>query len=96
VGQHGAIGFDPWAIDTPFPEREAPPLVDRVGGEWGPQTYALRDSYLALGRAMAPIVEAQGTDRLSTFVQEAGEGSAGCDVLVTLSPNATMRPFLGT
>jgi hypothetical protein len=88
LGQHGALGFDPWAIDSPFPERYAPPLVDPVGGEWGPQAVWLRDSYVAIGRAMRPIVEAQGTEQLFTFVQEPGEGgtgwaAAGCDLLVS-------------
>lgn len=73
LGRYGAIGFDPWAIDSPFPERDVPPLVDPAGGEWGPQAYWLRDSYFAIGRAMQPIIEAQGTDRLFTFVQEEGE-----------------------
>ena len=77
LGQHGAIGFDPWAIDSPFPQQHAPPLVDPVGGEWGPQAYWLRDSYVAIGRAIEPIVEAQGTERLFTFVQEAAEESTG-------------------
>src|SRR5207248_2477506 len=70
LGQFGALGFDPWAIDSPFPEMYAMPLVDPVGGEWGPQAYWLRDSYIAIGRAMQPIVEAQGTANLFTFVQE--------------------------
>ncbi|MFC1717729.1 DUF5597 domain-containing protein [Candidatus Poribacteria bacterium] len=88
LGQHGAIGFDPWAIDSPFPDRYGPPLVDPVGGEWGPQTYWLRDSYFAIARAMQPIVEAQGTDRLFTFVQEGDEKQTswsveGCDLLVS-------------
>lgn len=87
IGQHGALGFDPWAIDSPFPERNGPPLVDALGGEWGPQAYTLRDSYSVIGRAVEPIVEAQGTERLYTFVQEPGEGGAGwatkgCDVRI--------------
>jgi hypothetical protein len=88
VGEYGALGFDPWAIDSPFPERTPPPMVDRAGGEWGTQAYSLRDSYVAIGSAMGPIVEAQGSDRLFTFVQEPGEANAGwkadgVDVLVT-------------
>ncbi len=88
IGQFGALGFDPWAIDSPFPERYAPPLVDPVGGEWGPQAYALRDSYVAISRAIQPIVEAQGTERLFTFVQEPGEtgtgwAAEGCDLLIS-------------
>lgn len=87
IGQHGALGFDPWAIDAPFPEREAPPLVDPIGGEWGPQAFRLRDSYVAIGRAIEPIVDAQGTDRLFVCVQEDGEtqtgwAANGCDVLI--------------
>lgn len=93
IGQHGAIGFDPWAIDAPFPERDAPPLVDPIGGEWGPQAYALRDSYAAIGRAVEPIVEAQGTDGLFAFVQEPGESgtgwaAGGCDVLISYADRA--------
>jgi Domain of unknown function (DUF5597) len=88
VGEHGAIGFDPWAIDSPFPQKYGPPLVDPIDGAWGPQAYWLRDSYLAISRAVAPIVAAQGKDRLFTFVQEPAEGAAwwagdGCDVLIS-------------
>ncbi len=87
IGQYGAIGFDPWAIDSPFPERDVPPPVDPIGQEWAPQAYALRDSYVAIGRAIEPIVEAQGTDRLFTFVQEPGEtwagwAAKGCDLVI--------------
>lgn len=87
LGEHGALGFDPWAIDAVFPHQETPPLVDPVGGEWGPQASALRDSYQAIARAIAPIVAAQGTNRLFTAVQEAAEdrtgwAATGCDVLI--------------
>jgi hypothetical protein len=93
IGEHGALGFDPWAIDSPFPERTPPPMVDPAGGEWGPQAYALRDSYVAIGAAMGPVVETQGTDRLFAFVQEPGESVAGwkadsVDVLVTYRDRA--------
>ncbi len=97
IGALGAIGFDPWAIDSPFPERDAPPLVDPIGGEWGPQATALRDSYVAIGRAMQPIVEAQGTERLFTFVQEPGETGCcwharGVDLLIRyVTPEGTGR-----
>lgn len=77
IGQHAALGFDPWAIDSPFPERTPPPMVDPVDGTWGPQAHWLRDSYHAIGAAVRPIVEAQGTDRLFTFCQEPGEPIAG-------------------
>lgn len=87
IGQYGALGFDPWAIDSPFPQQNALPLVDPVGGEWGPQAHWLRDSYVAISRAMQPIVVAQGTQRIFTFVQEpseAGTGwaASGCDLLI--------------
>jgi len=77
IGQHGALGFDIWAIDSPYPERTPPPMVDPVSGEWGPQAHWLRDSYVALDHAMHPIVEAQGSDRMFTFVQEDGETVTG-------------------
>ena len=88
VGTHDAIGFDPWAIDAAFPDIHTEPFVDPVGGEWGPQAISLRDSYHAIGRAIEPIVAAQGSDRIFTIVQEAGDNgtgwaAAGCDLLVT-------------
>lgn len=87
IGEFGALGFDPWAIDSPFPDRYSPPLVDSAGGEWGPQAAWLRDSYHAIGMAVEPIVDAQGSSRMFTFVQEAMEGGAawaaeGCDVFI--------------
>lgn len=87
LGTHGAIGFDPWAIDSPCPDRFGPPLVDVVGGEWGPQAYWLRDSYHAIGQAMIPIANAQGTSKLFTFVQESAENGTAwaadrCDVII--------------
>jgi hypothetical protein len=78
IGHHGAIGFDPWAIDSPYPEMYGEPLVDPVGHEWGKQAYWLRDSYVAISRAMAPIVACQGTGKLFCFVQEAGERGTAC------------------
>ncbi len=88
IGQHGALGFDPWAIDSPFPERNGEPLVDPLDGKWAAQAEWLRDFYVAISRAVTPIVKAQGTDRLFTFVQEPGESAAnwkaaGYDVVIT-------------
>jgi hypothetical protein len=88
LGKHGAMGFDPWAIDSPCPGWHDSPMVDIIGGEWGPQAYWLRDSYHAISCAMQPIVEAQGTDRLFTFVQEDEEKGTswsidGCDLLIS-------------
>jgi hypothetical protein len=88
LGYFGALGFDPWAIDACWPDLEqAPPLVDPIDGEWGPQARDLRDSYVALGRAIEPIVAAQGTERIFTCVQEPSErrtgwAAQGCDVIV--------------
>jgi hypothetical protein len=100
IGEHGAIGFDLWAIDSTYPDRGGTPFVDVIGGEWGPHAPWLRDSYIAIGRAMSPIVEAQGTDRIFTFVQEAAEASAGwhangVDVVVQYTdPNQAGRGLI--
>jgi hypothetical protein len=100
IGEHGAIGFDPWAIDSTYPDRDGTPFVDVIGGEWGPHAPWLRDSYIAIGRAMSPIVDAQGTDRIFTFVQEAAEASAGwhangVDVVVQYTdPNQAGRGLI--
>lgn len=88
IGRHGAIGFDPWAIDSPYPDMYGEPLVDPVGLEWGRQAFWLRDSYVAIGRAMGPICASQGTDRLFCFVQEPGERGTGlsatlCDLQIS-------------
>lgn len=100
VGTHGAVGFDPWAIDAPFPGIHTRPLVDPVGGEWGPHALWLRDSYHVIGRAIAPIVAAQGSDRICTVVQEPAEdgtawAAAGCDLLVSYhDPDQAARGLL--
>lgn len=100
IGQYTAIGFDIWAIDSSFPDRYTPSLVDPVGGEWSPHAYWLRDSYIALARAQSPIVEAQGTDRLFTCVQEPAEfgtgwEAKGCDLLISFhEPNQAARGLL--
>jgi hypothetical protein len=73
LGMHGAIGFDPWAIDRSYPDWFAPPFVRRHDLTWSEPALALRDSYVAIGRALRPLARAQGTDRLATFVQEEGE-----------------------
>jgi hypothetical protein len=88
IGQHGALGFDPWAIDTPCPEWYGEPLVDSLNGKWALHAEWLRDSYVAISRAVTPIVNAQGTQQLFTFVQEPGESGAywnadGYDAVVT-------------
>ena len=100
IGAHGAIGFDPWAIDAVCPDRHEKPFVDPIGKEWGPHAYQLRDSYVSISRAITPIVEAQGTNRLFTFVQEAEEtGTAwhadGVDILISFcAPGGAGRGML--
>lgn len=100
IGQYGALGFDVWAIDASFPDRFAPPLVDPIGGEWAKHAYWLRDSYTAIGRAIHPIVEAQGTERIFTCIQEPAESSTGwaaqgCDVMVAYhDPEQAARGLL--
>ena len=85
IGRHGAIGFDPWAIDSPFPDMYGEPMVDPIGHEWARQAYWLRDSYVAIGRAMGPICACQGTEKLLCFVQEPGErGTAHSATLCNL------------
>lgn len=89
LGEHAALGFDPWAIDEPVPRTPgATPLVDPTDRRWAPHAFALRDSYEAIGRALEPIAAAQGTDRLFAVVQEPGASGAGwsrpgCDVVVS-------------
>jgi len=76
LGEHAAIGFDPWAIDRAFPDESAAPLVHPLDQRWSAEAYSLRDSYVVIRDAMIPIVEAQGTDRLRVIVQEDGEEAA--------------------
>jgi hypothetical protein len=101
IGEHAAIGFDPWAIDAAFPDIEAgEAFLDVATGVFRPHALRLSDSYLAIARAMAPIIEAQGTDRLFTFVQEDGERRSGfcaegCDVLLDYhDPERKARGFV--
>lgn len=100
IGQYGALGFDVWAIDASFPDLFAPPLVHPIGGEWATHAYWLRDSYKAIACAIRPIIEAQGTERIFTCVQEPAESSTGwaakgCDLIVSYhDPNHAARGFL--
>jgi hypothetical protein len=73
IGMHGAIGYDPWAIDRSFPDWFSPPLVRRYDLKWSPRALALRDSYVAIGRALKQVASAVGTPQLRTFVQEEGD-----------------------
>jgi len=73
IGLHGAIGFDPWAIDRSFPSWFDPPLVRRYDLHWAPRALDLRDSYIAIGSALKQVALAAGTPRLVTFVEEEGD-----------------------
>ncbi len=79
IGEHAAIGFDPWAIDRAHPDQYARPLVHPIDGRWSEEAYALRDSYVVIRDAMIPIAETQGGDRLRSFVQEQAETAALLD-----------------
>ena len=100
LGVYGAIGFDPWAIDRSYRDWFSPPFVRRHDLTWDQSAYALRDSYVAIGRALRPLARAQGTDRLATFVQEEGEsGTAihlgGVDFRISYEdPEHRARGFL--
>ena len=80
LGVHGAIGFDPWAIDRSYPDYDAVPFVRRHDLTWSAAAHALRDSYVALGRALRPLARAQGTSRIATFVQEDGDAGASFEL----------------
>jgi Beta-galactosidase/Domain of unknown function (DUF5597) len=88
IGEHAAIGFDPWAIDAAFPDQgRGQAFVDVPTGTIRPHGSRLAESYLAIRRAISPISAAQGTPRLFTFVQESGEGRSGlcadgCDIVL--------------
>jgi hypothetical protein len=73
LGELSAIGFSPWAIDTPFPDEYGQPLVDQLDRRWSEEAYNLRDSYVPIRDAMVPLAMAQKTDRLRFFVQEGPE-----------------------
>jgi hypothetical protein len=100
LGVHGAIGFDPWAIDRAFPDWFATPFVRQHDLTWSDAAHALRDSYVAIGRAMRPLARAAGTERLVTVVQEDGDtGTAfhlgGVDFRVTYQhPQQAGRGFV--
>lgn len=84
---YGAIGFDPWAIDSAFPDQNGQPLVDNRTFRWSDEAYDLADSYIPLSDAMPLVAAHAGTGALQAFVQEDGEwGAALCfgDVYVDI------------
>ena len=77
IGQRGAIGFDPWAIDCA--SGTGAPLVDRVSGRWSEEAYELLYSYAPIRDAMVPIALRQHTNDLRHWVQEPGDYEALLD-----------------
>ncbi|MCL2878841.1 MAG: DUF5597 domain-containing protein, partial [Treponema sp.] len=97
LGCHGAIGFDPWSIDIPFPNQNESPMVDPVDQTWGPQAYILRDSYLAIRDSMPAITAARKSSNLVTFVQEEGEHGTSFvlnDVLFSIGYESNARGMI--
>ena len=72
LGKVPGIGMDVWAITTGSHRPGHDPLVDPSSGELEEGGERLREVYRAVNRAMAPIVDAQGTDRLGWHVSENG------------------------
>ncbi len=72
LGEHGAIGFAPWAIDRAFPDIDGRPFVHQLDQRWSEEAYDLRDSYVPIRDAMVPAALAQSTGRLKYFVEEQG------------------------
>jgi len=76
IAELGAIGFSLWAIDRPFPDEYGQPLVSQIDGRWSEEAYDLRDSFIPIRDAMAPLAMAQDTGQLKFFVEEQPE--EGC------------------
>lgn len=69
LGQVPGIGMDVWAITTGS-MKGYEPLANAKTGQITESGRLLREVYRAIGAAMAPIVRAQGTDRLAWFMSE--------------------------
>lgn len=88
VGDHAAIGFDPWAIDACYPGVDLDEAyVDPGTGEIRPHARLLQESYLAIGRSAPLILKHQGAPSMRTVVQEESETSTGwratgCNLLI--------------
>jgi hypothetical protein len=73
LGKYAAIGYDPWAVNRCCPGFMTQPLVNTVDGRWSDEAYELHKSYKMISDAMEPVVMAQNTPNLQTFVQEEGD-----------------------
>ncbi len=69
LGQVPGIGMDVWAITTGS-MKGYEPLANAKSGQITDSGARLRDVYRALDAAMAPIVRAQGSNRLAWFMSE--------------------------
>ncbi len=79
IGEYGAIGFDPWAIDCAYPDVMEAPLCDFVHERWNGEAYDMLESFVPVRDAMIPVAEAMGTERLKYWVQEEAEGDIALD-----------------
>jgi len=73
IGYYAAIGYDPWAINRCCPGFMSEPLVNTADGKWSEEAYELHKSYKMINEAIYPIVMAQNTENLKTFVEEEGD-----------------------
>jgi hypothetical protein len=73
VAQYAAVGFDPWAISRNCPAFMSDPLVNLSDMRWSDDAHELLKSYKIIRNVMQPLCEAQNTQRLGFFVQEAAE-----------------------
>ncbi|MGE5529727.1 MAG: hypothetical protein ACM3X6_11385 [Patescibacteria group bacterium] len=67
TGEFGAPIFAPWALDVSCPMAGYPYVT--AGGEAANGAFALRESYLALGRILPHLAYYGGTERLKVFVR---------------------------
>ena len=66
IGEYGAPIFAPWALNISYPTPFRPyVLADGTIANGGP---GLRDCYLSIGKALAPVSYYAGTDKLKVFM----------------------------
>lgn len=76
LGEFGALGFDPWAIDCAYPDMMEPPLCDCFHERWSDEAYDMLESFVPIRDCMIPVAEHMGTPALQYWVQEEGEMTA--------------------
>jgi hypothetical protein len=66
IGEYGAPIFAPWALNISYPTPFRPYVLgDGTIANGGP---GLRDCYLSIGKALAPVSYYAGTDKLKVFM----------------------------